>query len=88
MIEKELEELISDCPTLYHMAERGSWASIMKVFYHGNNSPSENKSSNSLLLKTLYNTDVFSPPNLNTGVVFRQIGSKKVVAYHLTKHNQ
>ena len=30
MIEKELEELISDCPTLYHMAERGSWASIMK----------------------------------------------------------
>jgi hypothetical protein len=26
--EEELEELIADCPTLYHMAERGSWASI------------------------------------------------------------
>jgi hypothetical protein len=26
--EEELEELISHCPTLYHMAERGSWASI------------------------------------------------------------
>jgi len=25
---EELEELIVDCPTLYHMAERGSWASI------------------------------------------------------------
>ena len=24
----ELEELLSDCPTLYHMAEHGSWASI------------------------------------------------------------
>lgn len=24
----ELEELITDCPTLYHMAERGSWQSI------------------------------------------------------------
>lgn len=24
----ELEELLSDCPTLYHMAERGSWLSI------------------------------------------------------------
>lgn len=24
----ELQELISDCPTLYHMAERGSWQSI------------------------------------------------------------
>lgn len=28
MTEKELEELISDSPTLYHMAERGSWTSI------------------------------------------------------------
>ena len=28
MTEAELEELISHCPTLYHMAERGSWASI------------------------------------------------------------
>jgi hypothetical protein len=26
--EAELQELISNCPTLYHMAERGSWASI------------------------------------------------------------
>jgi hypothetical protein len=26
----ELEELLSDCPTLYHMAEHGSWASIRK----------------------------------------------------------
>jgi hypothetical protein len=26
--DEELEELIADCPTLYHMAERGSWASI------------------------------------------------------------
>jgi hypothetical protein len=26
--EAELEELIKECPTLYHMAERGSWASI------------------------------------------------------------
>jgi hypothetical protein len=26
--EEELEELITDCPTLYHMAERGSWTSI------------------------------------------------------------
>jgi hypothetical protein len=25
---EEIEELILDCPTLYHMAERGSWASI------------------------------------------------------------
>jgi hypothetical protein len=24
----ELEELLKDCPTLYHMAERGSWSSI------------------------------------------------------------
>ncbi|MGH6811069.1 MAG: DUF7002 family protein [Methylocella sp.] len=24
----ELEELLTDCPTLYHMAERGSWLSI------------------------------------------------------------
>ena len=28
MTEEELEELIVDCPTLYHMAERGSWDSI------------------------------------------------------------
>ncbi len=26
--EAELEELITNCPTLYHMAERGSWDSI------------------------------------------------------------
>ncbi len=26
--EQELEELIINCPTLYHMAERGSWGSI------------------------------------------------------------
>jgi hypothetical protein len=25
---EELDELLSDCPTLYHMAEHGSWASI------------------------------------------------------------
>jgi len=24
----ELAELLQDCPTLYHMAERGSWPSI------------------------------------------------------------
>ena len=28
MIEAELEELLLDCPILYHMAERGSWESI------------------------------------------------------------
>ena len=28
MTEQELEELIADSPILYHMAERGSWASI------------------------------------------------------------
>ncbi len=28
MTEAELEELLSDCPTLYHMAEDGSWPSI------------------------------------------------------------
>ena len=28
MIECELEELLEQCPTLYHMAERGSWPSI------------------------------------------------------------
>ena len=28
--EAELEELITDCPTLYHMAERGSWQSIKR----------------------------------------------------------
>jgi len=26
----ELAELLTDCPTLYHMAERGSWQSIQK----------------------------------------------------------
>lgn len=26
----ELEELLNDCPTLYHMAERGSWNSIRR----------------------------------------------------------
>jgi hypothetical protein len=26
--EQELEELITNCPTLYHMAARGSWESI------------------------------------------------------------
>lgn len=28
MTDTELEELINHCPTLYHMAERGSWESI------------------------------------------------------------
>lgn len=28
MTEEELEEVISDCPTLYHMAQRGSWPAI------------------------------------------------------------
>lgn len=28
MTEEELDELISDCPTLFHMAERGAWGSI------------------------------------------------------------
>lgn len=28
MTGEELEELLSDCPTLFHMAERGSWAAI------------------------------------------------------------
>ncbi|WP_419912423.1 DUF7002 family protein [Hoeflea sp.] len=28
MTEEELQEVIADCPTLYHMAERGSWQSI------------------------------------------------------------
>ncbi len=28
MTEAELDELLSDCPTLYHMAEDGSWPSI------------------------------------------------------------
>ncbi len=28
MTEVEIEELIASCPTLYHMAERGSWESI------------------------------------------------------------
>ena len=30
MTEAELAELIRDCPTLYHMAERGSWPSIRR----------------------------------------------------------
>ena len=30
MTEAELSELLNDCPTLYHMAERGSWPSIEK----------------------------------------------------------
>ena len=30
MTEAELAELIRDCPTLYHMAERGSWPSIQR----------------------------------------------------------
>ena len=30
MTESELAELIGDCPTLYHMAERGSWPSIQR----------------------------------------------------------
>ena len=28
MTEAELEEVVADCPTLFHMAERGSWGSI------------------------------------------------------------
>lgn len=28
MTDEELDELISNCPTLYHMAERGSWTAI------------------------------------------------------------
>lgn len=28
MTDAELEELINNCPSLYHMAERGSWAAI------------------------------------------------------------
>lgn len=30
MTEAELTELLQDCPVLYHMAERGSWASIRR----------------------------------------------------------
>ena len=30
MTDEELEELLNDCPTLYHMAEQDSWASIEK----------------------------------------------------------
>lgn len=30
MTDAELEELITNCPTLYHMAERGSWNSIKR----------------------------------------------------------
>lgn len=30
MIDSELEELLQDCPTLYHMAEGGSWPSIRR----------------------------------------------------------
>ncbi|MSP43038.1 MAG: hypothetical protein EXR08_06690 [Alphaproteobacteria bacterium] len=29
-MEAELEELLADCPKLYHMAERGAWAGIKK----------------------------------------------------------
>ena len=28
MTEKELEELMTDCPTLFHMAQRGAWPAI------------------------------------------------------------
>lgn len=28
MTQEELDEVLSDCPTLYHMAEQGSWPSI------------------------------------------------------------
>ncbi len=28
MTNEELEEVLSDCPTLYHMAQRGSWPAI------------------------------------------------------------
>lgn len=30
MTEEELEELIRDCPTLFHMAQRGSWPAIQE----------------------------------------------------------
>ena len=30
MNENELQELLADCPVLYHMAERGSWGSIQR----------------------------------------------------------
>ena len=30
MTDAELKELLSDCPTLYHMAHRGSWPSIQR----------------------------------------------------------
>lgn len=30
MTEAELDELITNCPSLYHMAERGSWKAIQK----------------------------------------------------------
>lgn len=30
MTEEELEEVLSDCPTLYHMAQRGSWPAIQE----------------------------------------------------------
>ena len=30
MTDQELSELLSDCPVLYHMAERGSWPSIRR----------------------------------------------------------
>lgn len=30
MTEEELEELITDCPTLYHMAQLGSWPAIQE----------------------------------------------------------
>ena len=31
MTDSELDELLADCPTLYHMAERGSWPSIRAI---------------------------------------------------------
>ena len=31
MSDAELDELLQDCPTLYHMAERGSWPAIQRL---------------------------------------------------------
>ena len=30
MTEPELDELISDCPRVYHMAERGAWEGVKR----------------------------------------------------------
>ena len=30
MTEQELDELISDCPRLYHMAEMGAWEGVKR----------------------------------------------------------